>query len=155
MTTKGFAAAAPVDLSAFAFADTATLEILKPGTATPIGWRITFAGPGHAKTIAFNEAKNREILQRNRQIEMAQVNGRKYKPEEQSVDQARRENVQWVAARIVDWTPVALGADKPPLAFSEAAAIEIFINPDLGWVYAQCLDFLASEQSFTQASAKP
>lgn len=154
MTIKEPGAAAPVVLSAFAFKDTATLDILAPGGSKSIGWRITFAGPGHPKTIAFNEAKNREILHRNRQIEAAQINGRKYKPEEQTVEEARRENVRWVAARIVEWTPVALSPDKPPLAFSEAAAIEIFINPDLGWIYAQCLDFLAADQSFTQTSAK-
>ena len=154
MTTKEPGAAAPVDLSAFIPADTAVLDILAPGSAAPIGWRITFAGPGHPKTIAFNEAKNRETLHRNRQIEMAQINGRKYKPEERSVDEARRENVQWVAARIVDWTPVTLKPGAAPIAYSEKAAVDIFVDPDLGWVYAQCLDFLVSEQSFTRTSAK-
>lgn len=154
MTTKEPGAGAPVVLSAFAFKDTAILDVMAPDGSGPLGWRITFAGPGHPKTVAFNEVKNREILHRNRQIEMAQINGRKYKPEEQTVDEARRENVRWVAARIVNWTPVALSPDKPPLEFSEAAAVDVFINPDLGWIYAQCLEFLAADQSFTQTSAK-
>lgn len=152
MNTK--AAVVAVNLSAFHPADTAVLDILAPGSARPIGWAITFAGPGHPKTVAWNEEKAREDLQKSRQIEMAQVNGRKYKPDDKSVADLRHDNVRWIAARILDWTPVALEAGAAPINFSEAAAMELLAAPKLGWVYGQCLEFLASEQSFTPASAK-
>lgn len=142
-----------IDLSAFVPTDTAILEILAPGGVTSTGWNITFAGPSHPKVIAFNEAKTRENLRRQRQIESAQVNNRKYKPEDREVDDVRRENVAWVVARIIDWTPVKLGAGDP-IAFNDDAAFKLLLNPDFAWVLSQMVDFITDERSFTKGSAK-
>lgn len=142
-----------IDLSAFVLNDTAILEILAPGGVTSTGWNITFAGPGHPKAVAFNEAKTRENLRRQRQIEAAQVNGRKFKPEDREVDEVRRENVAWIVARIIDWTPVKLGAGDP-ITFSDDAAFKLLLNPDFAWVLSQMVDFITDERSFTKGSAK-
>ena len=142
-----------VDLSAFIPTDTAVLAILAPGGVTSTGWNVTFAGPGHPKAVAFTEEASRKNLRRQRQIETAQINGRKYKPEEREVDEARRENVAWVVARIVDWTPVKLGPGDP-IAFSDGAAFELLLRPEMGWALGQMVEFLADERSFTKGSAK-
>ena len=152
--TKDTAAVAAIDLSVFMPFDAAVLEVLNPATGSKIGWSITFAGPGHAKTEAWSNEKAREALHRARQIEAAQVNGKKFKPEERTVDEERRESVRWVVSRILDWTPVKLAAGEEAIAFSEDAAVKLFMNPKLAWVYNQCLEFLNSDQSFTTASAK-
>jgi hypothetical protein len=141
-----------VDLLAFVPADTAVLEILKPGGIESTGWTITFAGPSHDKTIAWQTESSRKNLRRQQQIEAAQVNGRKYKPEERGPDEQKRENVAWIVARIVDWSPVRLGPGDP-VAFSETAAMELLMRPDLGWAFVQMVEFLVDERSFTKASA--
>jgi len=141
-----------VDLSAFIPQDTADLEILKPGGVEGTGWTVTFAGPSHPKTIAFGNELSRKNLRRSRLIEAAQVNGKKFKPEEREVDEVRRENVSFVVSRIVGWTPVRLGPGEP-IAFSEEAATNLLIDPKLGWVLNQMTEFLAEERSFTKGSA--
>lgn len=141
-----------VDILAFAPADTALLEILKPGGIESTGWTITFAGPSHPKTIAWQTESTRKTLRRQQQVEAAQVNGRKYKPEDRDVDEQRRDNVAWIVARIVDWSPVRLGRGEP-VVFSEAAATELLLRPELGWAFGQMVEFLVDERSFTKASA--
>lgn len=141
-----------VDLLAFVPADAAVLEILKPGGIESTGWKITFAGPSHDKTIAWQTENSRKALRRQQQQEAAQINGRKYKPEEREPDDQKRDNVSWIVARILDWSPVRLGPGDP-VPFSEAKAIELLMRPDLGWAFAQMVEFLVDERSFTKASA--
>ncbi|KTR02552.1 hypothetical protein NS365_21440 [Aureimonas ureilytica] len=142
-----------VDLSAFVPTDTALLEILAPGGVNGTGWTITFAGPSHPKAVAYAEENSRKNLRRQRQIEAAQINNRKFKPEEREVDEVRRENVAWIVARILDWTPVKLGPGGP-VAFSEEAAFQMLLDPNYGWVFAQVVEFMTDERSFTKGSAK-
>lgn len=142
-----------VDLLASASNDTAVLEILKPNGLDSTGWRVTFAGPAHAKAIAWQNEETRKNLRRQQRIEQAQVNGKKYKPEDRDPDDVRHDNVAWIVSRIIDWTPVRLGPGEP-IVFSEASATELLLNPKLGWVFTQMVDFLADERSFTKASAK-
>lgn len=139
-----------IDLSAILPADTSVLEILKPGGTEGTGWLITFAGPGHAKTVAWTTEQSRRNLRKEAQREAQRENGRKIKPDERDPDDVRRENIGWVVARIVDWTPVKLGG--APIAFSEAAAMDLLMKPEMGWAYVQMVDFLADERSFTRRS---
>ena len=142
-----------VDLSSFRPIDASVLKIRQPGTATPTGWEVTFAGPSHPKTVAWSNDSARETLHRQAQIEAQQLNGRKIKPEEREVSDVRRENVRWVVSRILGWTPVRLGPDGTVLEFSEKAATDLLVDPAFGWVYAQMIEFLNDERSFTKASA--
>lgn len=140
-----------IDLSAILPADTSVLEILKPGGTEGTGWRITFAGPGHPKTVAWTTEQSRRNLRKEAQRDAQRENGRKIKPDDRDPDDVRRENVGWVVSRIIDWTPVKLGG--PPIAFSEAAAMDLLMKPEMGWAYVQMVDFLADERSFTRRSA--
>ena len=142
-----------IDLSGATPAETAVIEILKLGREQGTGWFITLAGPAHPKTIAWADQAARRSLQRQAAMEAAQVNGRKYKPEEKTPESQRRENVAWVAARIIDWTPVNLG--EGAIAFSEDAAIELLSRPEMGWAFAQLCEHLADERSFMRPSATP
>ena len=143
-----------VDLSSVLPIDTAVLDIVVPGTSKRTGWSITFAGPNHPKTVAQNERLARHNLEREQRIEMARVNGRKWKGDNKSVDEARRENVEWIVSRIVDWTPIKIAQFSPdPVAFSEKVAIELLAQPYMVAFFAQMVDFLQAEASFTPASA--
>lgn len=140
-----------VDLSAAMPVDSAVLEIMKPGGVEGTGWKITFAGPGHPKAIAWSNEQSRRGLRKEQRIEQAQVNGKKYKPDEIEVDDRRRENVGWVVSRILDWTPVKIGGET--IAFSESASTALLMRPDMGWAFGQMVEFLADERSFTRRSA--
>jgi hypothetical protein len=138
-----------IDLDAFLPADTAELEIHR--NDRPTGWRVTFAGPAHPKTIAWNDAQARRTLRRQAAIEQAQVNGRKWKPEDRDPAETRRENVEVVAARILDWTPIRINGRE----WSAAEATDLLVKPEMAWALGQMLEFLGAEASFTAPSGKP
>jgi hypothetical protein len=145
-------APAAIDLSALIPLETAVLEILKPGGIESTGWKITFAGPAHPKTVAWQNEQSRKSLRKAQQIEQAQVNGRKFKAEDKDPQEQQRETVSWIVARIVDWTPIKLGAGEP-MRFSDAVAIDLLVKPELGWAFSQMVDFITDDRSFTQRSA--
>lgn len=137
-----------IDLSGMMPADTSVLEILKPGGTEGTGWKVTFAGPGHPKTVAWQTEQSRRNIRKAAQIEASQANGRKVKPEDREPDDVRRENVEWVVARIVDWTPVKIGGKE----YVAADATDLLMRPEMGWAYVQMVEFLADERSFTRRS---
>lgn len=143
--------ASVVDLTAIMPSDTADLHIVAPGTNKRIGWVITIAGPGHDKTVAFNNGNERKRLALEQRIESSRVNGRKWKGDDKQPDDSRREFIEGLVARIVTWTPVDIGAG--PVAFSDKAAVELLLNPKMGPFVAQIVDFLLDERSFTTGSA--
>jgi len=129
--------------------DTSTMEVYLGGK--PTGWIITFAGPGHEKTIAQSNRMAKERLREDREKEAALVNGRKWKPREETVDEFRARNTRFVAERIVDWSPVKMdGKDFP---FTIENAVSLFMDPKKSSVLQQCLEFLGDEQSFSPRSA--
>lgn len=141
-----------VDLDGDLPGETAELQMMKPGTSTPNGWVLTMAGPSHPKTLAFKERKQRERLHKEATIEQAQVNGRKYKAEERTPDQAEAETMQWVVSRIVTWTPVSIGGVT--ISFSDEAAAELLRRPTMGAYLQQIIDYLNADRAFMPASAK-
>lgn len=131
--------------------DTAELHIVKPGTNKPTGWVITLAGPGHPQTIELMNEGERERLHRAAAIERAQVNGRKWKgDEDESPEQSRRKTVSRVCRRIVGWTPVDFGEGS--VTFSQENAVKLFMDPKKGAFFAQVVDFLTAEQAFIKGS---
>lgn len=136
-----------VELDGFLPTDVAIIEIEQNGKLT--GWKITLAGPSHEKSIAWSDAAARKGLHKQKLIESAQVNGKKYKPDEISPEEARRDNVAWVVARIVDWTPIKIGG----VLYDVTKAAELLIKPDMGWAYSQIVDWLAEDKAFTRRSA--
>lgn len=151
-----------VDLSAVMPEETGTLHIVVPGTNKPTGWKVTFAGPGHPKTVAQNEEIARAALGRAERIEMAQVNARKWKGDGKQPEDVRRENVDWVIGRILHWTPIKIGqySDQPVELPDNATqeqikrAHDLLSQPYMQPFFVQMTDFLADQASFTPASAK-
>lgn len=139
------------DLSADLPCDVAELQMLRPGTDQPNGWALTMAGPAHPKTLAFQNERKRARLQREASIEAAQVNGRKYKPEQKTTDEADAETIRWVVSRIVTWTPVKIG--EQTIAFSDEAALDLLLRPAMAPYLQQIVDYLGQERAFMPRSA--
>lgn len=144
-----------VDLSAAGFTETAVIDICFPGTSKPTGWKIMLAGPAHAKTIAVSDDIGRENIDKEKAMEFAQVNGRKWKVDGETVTDRRRKNIGRVVARILSWSPDPVFKETGPagIAFSHEAAVDLFMRPDKGWAFNQIAEYINSEKAFTLASA--
>lgn len=136
---------AQISLEQIDAAETATLRILIGGMDSEWDW--TFAGPGHPKTLELNQRLFREGQQRDR----AAMRNRGGIVEE-SLEEARRRNITPIAARVIGWSDVEVGGK--PLPFSEAAALDILLDPKKVEILRQVQDFLTAEDSFRQRSAK-
>lgn len=131
-------------------ADTAEMTVLaNDGTLTK--WIWTFAGPGHSVAIAQATRLARERLHEDAQKEQARVNGRKWKAPEETVDQVRAKNVEFVVERLVGWS----GASRAgkPFAFSAENAREVLMDRRKSGLLTQALEYLGETSSFTQNSA--
>lgn len=148
-------AASVLDLSTAIPAESAVVEILYPGTSKPTGWKIEIAGPAHPKTIAMTNDAARERLNKERAIEFAQINGRKWKTDDETPEDRARRNVTRLVGRIIGWSPdpVFRNVQVEPIVFSEKAAVDLLLREDMGWVLSQIADYITSETAFTQASA--
>lgn len=141
-----------IDLTDFLPQDEATIEMVSPA-GKKTGWMVTLAGPSHPKRVDANNAAARKALQRSKQVEQAQINGKKYKSEERTPEDVRRENVEDIVARIVTWTPVRVGGEE--FKFSDTRAVDLLVKPEMGWALAQIAEAQAEDASFTKGSAKP
>lgn len=137
------------DVDALDTADTADMTILGPaGQLTD--WVWTFAGPAHDKTIAQGNRLARERLHEDRQQEAARVNGRKWKPAEESVDQVRAKNIEFVVERLVGWSGASRGGKDFP--YSVENAREVLQDRRKAALLTQSLEFLGETTSFTPSS---
>jgi hypothetical protein len=134
--------------SDFDAADTAEMDVVINGRAS--GWKWTFAGPGHPLTVAQGNRLSRERLHRERQIEQARANNRKWKAEDEDVDEVRKRNIDWVVERLVGWPTIKL--DGELLEFSQDAARKLLSDPRKVDLFVQAMDFLAADNSFTKRS---
>lgn len=137
------------DVSDLDSADTAEMPVMSKGK--PTGWKLIFAGPGHPKTIEQADSLARERLHRERAQEQARVNGKKWTPPEESVDALRERNINIVADRLIDWSPVKFGGAVYP--FSPENARKLLADPKKGALLVQALEFLSDDQAFTMRSA--
>ncbi|QDZ10518.1 hypothetical protein [Devosia ginsengisoli] len=149
MTDTAKKAVPSFSLDAFEASDTGKMQVLD-AAGNPTGWFWEFAGPGHPKTEALNNRLARERLHKSAQIEQSQVNGRKWKAEEEIPDAVRAKNIADLVARIVGWSEVIIG-DKP-FPFSPENAIEFLSHPKRVGVLTQAMEFLAAEKSFSPRS---
>lgn len=136
------------DLSALDTADEAEMEVYANGH--PTGWKLRFAGPGHPKSIEQSNRLAKERLRREREQEAAMVNGRKWKPPEETVEEALERNVNLVVDRLLGWSPIQMGGKDYP--FSPENARALLMDRRKGQLLIQCLEFLGSENSFTPRS---
>lgn len=142
-----------VDISSDLPGESYDLHMVRPGTSTPNGWIITLCGPAHEKAVRYQEKIKRESLHRESRQEAAQVNGRKYKPDELTPEESDRQRLEWIASRILTWTPVKIGPTT--YAFSDDVVIELFRRPEMANFLQQVVDYLRSERAFIPGSAKP
>jgi hypothetical protein len=147
---------APVlDLSGTRPRDSFALDVLVPGTARKTGWTIVLAGPAHPQTIALNDAFSRELIEKEKAIEFAQVNNRKWKSDEESPQARRLKNVARVCGRILSWSPNPTFSfvQPEPIAFSVETATKLFLRPDMAGFFIQITDYLNGEAAFMPPSA--
>lgn len=141
---------AELDLASFDAADEAQMVVMLNGK--PTGWVWTFAGPGHPKTIEQSTRMSRARLRETKAKEEARVNGRKWHAPEETPDETRAGNVNWVVERLLGWSPVKL--DGQLTEFSEDKARELLSDRRKEGLLVQSLEFLADDASFTRRSAK-
>jgi hypothetical protein len=139
-----------VNLTAFLPVDSFDIEI-QSVTGEGTGWHVSLAGPSHPATVASAETIARRALRKSAEIEAAQVNNRKYKVDEREPANVRRENVESVVSRIIDWTPVDIGSG--PITFSKETATDLLLKPEMGWALVQIAEALAGDAAFIKRSA--
>ena len=138
-----------LDLASVDEADESHMTVSINGKAT--SWVWTFAGPGHPNSIAQDNRLARERLERERAQEYARINGKKWKPPEESVDVVVTRNVNLVVDRLLGWTEVHL--DGKPFPFTPDNARALLMDPRKGTLLKQAMDFLKDETAFTKRSA--
>lgn len=151
MTTQDAAPAADFDVSDLDAGDEAILYI-KDSSGKQTSWAWTFYGPGHPKTVALATRVSRKFLQEERDKMQAQVNGKKWKAEERSLDDVRNENVANILERLKDFTPVKLNGEV--ITYSPEAARKLLLDPRKGALFSQVAEFLREEENFMKPSAK-
>lgn len=138
------------DLSDLDAADEAQMEVMAGGK--PTGWMWTFAGPGHPKAAEQSARVSREQLARNRLKEQAQVNGKKWKAQEQTPDELLEDNADFVLERLLGWSDITLNGE--PYPFSHDNARKILMDRKKPALLQQAVEFILDDISFTQRSAK-
>lgn len=136
------------DLNDLNAADESVMTVAVSGK--PTDWTWTFAGPGHPKAVEQANRLSRERLHDERQKEQARANGRKWKAPEETVDETRVRNVDFIVERLLGWSPVTMGGKDHP--FTPENARGLLLDPRKGALLVQALEFLGDEASFTPRS---
>jgi hypothetical protein len=139
------------DLSTMDAQDEGELVIRHPKTLAPVGWTWTFYGPGHQVTIDLSNRVAQAALKRAAARRQAQVNGKKWKEDEESLDQLRAENVDNIVTRTKGFTSIKL--DGQLIEYSDDAARQLLLDRKKGWLLEQITDYLKDEANFIQPSA--
>jgi hypothetical protein len=139
------------DLSAMDAQDEAELVIKHPITLEPTGWVWTFYGPGHPVTAALSNRVAGVALKKAAARRQAQVNGKKWKEDEESLDQLRADQVDGIVTRTKGSTPIKL--DGETIEYSPDAARALLLDRRKGWLLEQISEYLRDEANFIQPSA--
>jgi hypothetical protein len=139
------------DLSEIDAQDEGLLDIKHPKTLEPTGWTWTFYGPGHPATIELSNRVAGAALKKAASRRQAQANGKKWKEDEQSLEEIRAENVDNILRRTKGFTPIKL--DGQMIEFSTEAARGLLLDRKKGWLLEQVGEYLRDEANFIQPSA--
>jgi hypothetical protein len=139
------------DLSAVDAQDEAELAIRHPKTLKPTGWVWTFYGPGHAVTTELSNRVASAALKKAAARRQAQINGKKWKEDEESLEQLRAEQVDGIVTRTKSFSPIKL--DGKTIEFSPQAAKDLLLDRRKGWLLEQISEYLRDEANFIQPSA--
>lgn len=138
------------DAGSLLAADTADMTVMSGGK--PTDWVWTFAGPGHEKAIEQSNRLARERLKLDAEQERSRVNGKKWRADPESPEEARRRHVDFIVERLVGWSDVSMAGK--PFPFSVENARAFLGNPAAIAVATQALEFLGDDRSFTRRSAE-
>lgn len=152
MSETKTASAVDIDISEFDTLDESDMVVKHPLSGEPTTWTITFAGPGHPKSIEYFDRIARQNLREEASKEQARVNGRKWKAEDESLDARRQKNLEMIVSRMIRWSPVRINGEEMP--FTPENAMKLLGDRKKGDLFQQCFDFLNAEKSFFPASAK-
>lgn len=83
------------------------------------------------------------------------MNGRKVKVDEPSPGDARRELIEGVAGRVLDFSPANIPLPEFPgtTTYSPAMAIKVLSHPKLAWLLNDLINRVTDDQTFMKASA--
>jgi hypothetical protein len=129
--------------------DQADMVILAKGR--PTNWVWTFAGPGHPKAVALSNRLSRERLRKEAEQEQARVNGKKWKAEQDSVDELARQNADIIVERLLGWSSVQMAGEDYPCTPENAR--KLLLDPKKGSLALQALEFIGDQNSFLQRSS--
>jgi hypothetical protein len=150
--TKAQTAAAvdDFDLSELDTVDEDVMDVRrKDGSET--GWKWTFAGPGHSKSIEQSNRLAKERLRKEKAQEQAVINGKKWKAEDETPEEALDRNVRIVTDRLLGWSPIKMNGE--PLPFSIDNANAILKDRRKSHLLIQALEFLGDDAAFSGRSA--
>ena len=149
----GFPTEAPAefDLSAVDTQDVGELNIRHPKTLEPTGWIWTFYGPAHVVTTALSNRVAGAALKKAAARRQAQVNGKKWKEDEENLEQLRADQVDGIVTRTKGFTPIKLEGET--IQYSPDAAKQLLLDRRKGWLLEQISEYLRDEANFIQPSA--
>lgn len=146
-------AAAAVDDFDLSELDTVDEDVMvvrrKDGSET--GWKWTFAGPGHPKSIEQSNRLAKERLRKEKAQEQAVINGKKWKAEDETPEEALDRNVRIVTDRLLGWSPIKMNGEPFPFTIENANAI--LKDRRKSHLLIQALEFLGDDAAFSGRSA--
>lgn len=154
MSTNGTGSGV-VDLSGAIPLDTIEHEVLLPD-GSPTGWVITICDSAHPKAQARMNDLRRRTLREQRQEAQARASGKKYSPEERTVEEERADGARWIVSRVIGWSPAPVLSyiSDDPIQFSDDAAMRVFMHPKSYWIFNPLLEVIGNDQAFMKRSSK-
>ena len=122
----------------------AKIQVKDPATGDPTGVIFEMAGPEHPDRKRITFAQSRKFLRSYAKT------GRAEMPEPEDAESQKKENL---AAFTLGWTGLIDDAGAP-VVFSQAAALELYNNPEMGWLVDQLDSALGEQELFITRSAK-
>ena len=122
----------------------AKIQVKDPATGDPTGVIFDMAGPEHPDRKRITFAQSRKFLRSYAKT------GRAEMPEPEDAESQKKENL---AAFTLGWTGLIDDAGAP-VVFSKAAALELYNNPEMGWLVDQLDSALGEKELFITRSAK-
>jgi hypothetical protein len=122
----------------------AKIQVKDPATGDPTGVIFEMAGPEHPDRKRITFAQSRKFLRSYAKT------GRAEMPEPEDAESQKKENL---AAFTLGWTGLIDDAGAP-VVFSKAAALELYNNPEMGWLVDQLDSALGEKELFITRLAR-
>ena len=122
----------------------AKIQVKDPATGDPTGVIFEMAGPEHPDRKRITFAQSRKFLRSYAKT------GRAEMPEPEDAESQKKENL---AAFTLGWSGLIDDAGAP-VVFSKAAALELYNNPEMGWLVDQLDSALGEKELFITRSAR-